>query len=189
MQGGYGFVHLRGVFWSADRPSRLVWVREGRARALVYAGRMAVVSRDFNVGAAANARPQRAAEGATRETSATSQKNAQSSPQVVPSLAKTAALPRLVDAGELAAYLGVDRGWVYAHADELGARRLGSGPRARLRFSVAEVDQRLTACYEGRESRLPDPAPQAGPRPRRRRRMGTIVELLPIRGRESEARP
>jgi hypothetical protein len=51
----------------------------------------------------------------------------------------------LVDARSLAAYLGVGVSWVYEHADELGARRLGSGPKARLRFSLEEVDERLTA--------------------------------------------
>jgi hypothetical protein len=42
----------------------------------------------------------------------------------------------LVDAKELARTLGVERGWVYAHADALGAVRLGAGSRARLRFDV-----------------------------------------------------
>ena len=37
----------------------------------------------------------------------------------------------------------VARGWVYAHADELGAIRLGDGPRPRLRFDPAVVTQRL----------------------------------------------
>jgi hypothetical protein len=92
----------------------------------------------------------------------------------------------LVDAAAVADFLGVERSWVYEHADELGARRLGSGPRARLRFSIAEVDERLTACYEGRESRAVDHAPLAALRPRRRRRMGTSVELLPVRGRSGE---
>ena len=89
----------------------------------------------------------------------------------------------LVDALEVANYLGVDRSWVYEHADELGARRLGNGPRARLRFSLAEVDERLSACSAGRESATPEPAPRGALRPRRRRRMGTTGELLPIRGR------
>ena len=35
----------------------------------------------------------------------------------------------LVDARALAEYLGVSVGYVYEHAAELGARRLGSGPR------------------------------------------------------------
>jgi hypothetical protein len=44
---------------------------------------------------------------------------------------------RLVDARELADVLGVDRDWIYAHADQLGAVRLGKGPRPRLRFDLA----------------------------------------------------
>ena len=43
---------------------------------------------------------------------------------------------RLVDAVTLAGELGVDRSWVYAHRDELGAVRLGSGSKPRLRFDV-----------------------------------------------------
>jgi len=89
----------------------------------------------------------------------------------------------LVDASVVAEHLGVTRGYVYQHADELGARRLGSGPRARLRFSLAEIDERLSTCSASRESDSLKPAPQAVSRPRRRRTMGTSDELLPIRGR------
>lgn len=45
----------------------------------------------------------------------------------------------LIDAIEAASRLGVSRDWVYAHADELGAQRLGSGSRARLRFDPERV--------------------------------------------------
>jgi hypothetical protein len=91
----------------------------------------------------------------------------------------------LVDAETVARYLAVDRDWVYAHAAELGARRLGSGPRARLRFSLPELDERLRTCFEGRESKGP-PRPESKPirRHRRSAALGTSVELLPIRGRE-----
>src|ERR1700726_2902578 len=44
---------------------------------------------------------------------------------------------KLLSASEVANRLGVARAWVYEHAVELGARRLGSGPRARLRFDLA----------------------------------------------------
>ena len=94
------------------------------------------------------------------------------------------ALEPLVDVFAVAAYLGVTRGWVYEHADALGARRLGSGPRARLRFSLAEVDERLSACSPGRGSESLKPVPTKGLRPRRGSPMGTNVELLPIRGRD-----
>lgn len=88
----------------------------------------------------------------------------------------------LVDVATVAYYLDVDRSWVYANADRLGVRRLGAGPRARLRFSLDEVDERLTACSTSRRSETPDPAPRKQSRPRARRRTGTNVELLPIRG-------
>lgn len=88
----------------------------------------------------------------------------------------------LVTAADLALYLGVERAYVYEHAADLGARRLGSGPRARLRFSIAEVDHRLSACYESRESDTAKPAPRTASRPRRRQRSGTSAPLLPIKG-------
>jgi hypothetical protein len=45
---------------------------------------------------------------------------------------------RLVDATALAHALGVDRTWVYAHAEELHAVRLG-GEHGRLRFDIELV--------------------------------------------------
>ncbi len=53
--------------------------------------------------------------------------------------------PRLLTAAEVARWWGVDRSWVYNHAAELGARRLGSGRRPRLRFDPDEVAERLGA--------------------------------------------
>jgi hypothetical protein len=88
-----------------------------------------------------------------------------------------------VDAATVAEYLSIDRSWVYEHADELDARKLGTGPRARLRFSLARVDEYLNACSVGRQSASPEPAPQAPLRRRRRQALGTNVALLPIRGR------
>lgn len=46
---------------------------------------------------------------------------------------------RMLTAAQVADRWGVDRAWVYDHADQLGARRLGSGKRPRLRFDPAEV--------------------------------------------------
>ena len=46
---------------------------------------------------------------------------------------------QLVDAAEIARRFGVERGWVYAHANELGAVRLGTGRRPRLRFDLVGV--------------------------------------------------
>jgi hypothetical protein len=60
--------------------------------------------------------------------------------QVAELIAATQARPsgQFVDASELAQLLGVERDWVYAHANALGAIRLG-GPRGRLRFDLQRV--------------------------------------------------
>jgi hypothetical protein len=50
---------------------------------------------------------------------------------------------RLLTAEEVARWWGISRRWVYDHADELGARRLGGGRRPRLRFDPEEVAERL----------------------------------------------
>jgi hypothetical protein len=53
---------------------------------------------------------------------------------------RPAAHGQLVDAETLAADLGVSRAYVYAHADQLGARRLdGAGRGRRVRFDPAEA--------------------------------------------------
>src|SRR4051812_49401472 len=59
---------------------------------------------------------------------------------------------RLMTAADVAIRLGVSRSWVYDHAQDLGAKRLGGGPKARLRFDPLEVEQRLTSCFESRGS-------------------------------------
>jgi hypothetical protein len=51
---------------------------------------------------------------------------------------------RLADAAEVARELGVDRDWVYAHARDLGATRLG-GDHGRWRFDLARIRRDL-AC-------------------------------------------
>lgn len=66
---------------------------------------------------------------------------------------------RLLTAAEVSEWWGVERSWVYAHADQLGARRLGSGRRPRLRFDPDEVAERLAdaaSAGDGRRSpRIP----------------------------------
>ena len=47
-----------------------------------------------------------------------------------------------IDASALARELGVERDWVYSHAEALGAIRLG-GPHGRLRFDREIVKERL----------------------------------------------
>jgi hypothetical protein len=90
--------------------------------------------------------------------------------------------PQLVDAAAVAAMLGVTRGWVYEHATELGAVRLGSGTRPRLRFDPQRVGQVLDDGL----------TPQPGQRRThgfRRPVSTTNVELLPIAGVPSNRAP
>jgi hypothetical protein len=88
---------------------------------------------------------------------------------------------RWVNADAVAEHLAVDVSYVYEHAAELGARRLGDGPRARLRFRFELVDEAL--CVAGRESEAPQTRTATRKRGRRRRAaVGTGAPLLPIRG-------
>lgn len=57
---------------------------------------------------------------------------------------------RYVDATALSKHLGVDRDWVYAHATELGALRLG-GAHGRLRF---DLDQAVAVLHDSRPARV-----------------------------------
>jgi hypothetical protein len=83
--------------------------------------------------------------------------------------------PELVDAAELARRLGVERSWVYTHAIQLGAIKLGGGRRPRLRFDPQVAVERIRAAQErpdqGQPLRPLRPRPPDG-RPR----------LLPIKG-------
>jgi len=80
---------------------------------------------------------------------------------------------RYVDAAQLARILGVDREWVYEHARQLGAIRLG-GVRGRLRFDLKHATRGLA---------IPSAGPARPPALRRktRRRAGGPgrVDLLP----------
>ena len=84
---------------------------------------------------------------------------------------------RFVDAKALAVVLDVDRSWVYAHAAELHAIRLGDG-RGRLRFDLEEVQR----CLAGHGNGNGNGAPRKGRRRASRRRsvMDVGGELLPI---------
>jgi hypothetical protein len=48
----------------------------------------------------------------------------------------------LVGVRDVARALGMSRGWVYRNADELGAQRLGGGPKPALRFDLARTLER-----------------------------------------------
>jgi hypothetical protein len=66
---------------------------------------------------------------------------------------------RLLTAAEVSEWWGVDRSWVYAHADDLGARRLGAGQRPRLRFDPDEVADRLGDADPVSDGRRPPRIP------------------------------
>jgi hypothetical protein len=78
----------------------------------------------------------------------------------------------LVDAQALGRLLGVSRDFVYRHAEQLGAVRLGTGGRGRLRFDPAAARAGM--------GRLPAPT---APPVRRQRRTRTTGDLLPIKDR------
>lgn len=48
-----------------------------------------------------------------------------------------------ISAKEVAEWWKVSRRWVYDHAEELGVRRLGTGPKPLLRFDPDDVAERL----------------------------------------------
>jgi len=98
---------------------------------------------------------------------------------------------RLVSAEALARELGVSRAHVYAHAAELGAIRLGKGPRARLRFDP-DAARAALACYVSKQSPGSDVstgAESAAPQGRRGRRLpnrlpepGSVLAVRPRSG-------
>ncbi|MGO9791034.1 MAG: helix-turn-helix domain-containing protein [Solirubrobacteraceae bacterium] len=75
-----------------------------------------------------------------------------------------------LDAQEVAQRLGVCREWVYEHAEELGASRIGTGPRPRLRFPPQVLD------FPGGNPTSPQ-APTRSTSPR-----GKTSGLIPIHG-------
>lgn len=101
--------------------------------------------------------------------------------RVIDLLQRNAAVtPDLIDAAALATRLGVDRSWVYAHAIELGAVKLGQGPRPRLRFDPKLAALRMRALGQDVDG------PRPKPRERRRRPDRSSHDdrrrLLPIKG-------
>jgi hypothetical protein len=94
--------------------------------------------------------------------------------QIADLLTGRAPVRRYVDTATLAAMLRCSEEWVREHAAELGAVRLGDGPKGALRFDVATVEEALD------RRRLDKAAP-----PRRRTRPGPPrrarnVRLLPL---------
>lgn len=71
------------------------------------------------------------------------------------------ALPALLTVAETAELLRVGRSWVYEHAAELGAIKLGAGQTAPLRIPRSGV-QRLFGTPSTSRRRRSVPAPRAG---------------------------
>jgi hypothetical protein len=69
--------------------------------------------------------------------------------------ATSTAQAELLTAADIARRHGVDRSWVYANADRLGAVRLGDGPKPRLRFDPERVRAALDARSPSEGSRNP----------------------------------
>jgi len=93
----------------------------------------------------------------------------------------------LVDAAELARRFGIERSWVYSHAIELGAVKLGDGPKPRLRFDP-QIAARVLRRVGG--DAAADPPARSGKRagqPSGSGRSG--AQLLPIRGRGENQPP
>jgi len=90
--------------------------------------------------------------------------------RVVSLLGRPVSAPALMTAAEVAARYGVARSWVYTHARQLGAIYLGDGPRPRLRFDPAIVEQVLNP--------RPPAAPGVALLPIRRRRRRTVRDDL-----------
>jgi hypothetical protein len=86
----------------------------------------------------------------------------------------------LVDAAELARRLGVDRSWVYTHAIELRAVKLGQGPRPRLRFDPRLAAERIRKSAPGQDTKKARPT-QRRRAPHSPRETGG-PSLLPIKG-------
>jgi len=84
---------------------------------------------------------------------------------------------RYIDAAQLARILEVEPDWVYRHARQLGAIRLG-GPKGRLRFDIQHVKRTLAAPPIDTSAGRPVGARFCG-RARRRSRPATRVDLLP----------
>ncbi len=79
---------------------------------------------------------------------------------------------RLVSAGAVARMLGVARSFVYDHADELGVTRLGTGPKAQLRFDPEQARAAMSRSKDKPSDTLNATGDGASAAPRTRRRRG-----------------
>jgi len=92
----------------------------------------------------------------------------------------------LIDATELASRFAIERSWVYTHAIELGAVKLGNGAKPRLRF-----DPEIAARVLRKVGEVPaaDPPARSGKRAGPPRGSKGRGELLPIHRRGEKDSP
>ena len=93
----------------------------------------------------------------------------------------------LVDAAELARRFGIERSWVYSHAIELGAVKLGDGPKPRLRFDPEIAARVLRTVGGGSAANPPARSGERAGQPQRGR--SSEIRLLPIRGQGENGPP
>lgn len=80
---------------------------------------------------------------------------------------------RVLNAREVSQLLGRSAPWVYAHATELGAIRMGNGPKARIGFDLATIEQWK------RDNQIRPAEPRRAPRRRPRRNSSRATNLIP----------
>jgi hypothetical protein len=89
--------------------------------------------------------------------------------------------PNLLDVGSLAEALSVTPAYIYEHKEELGAVRVGEGPRAPIRFDLDKVLKTLTSCSASRGT---EGSVGRSTKPKARRRTlaagASAPDLLPI---------
>jgi hypothetical protein len=107
--------------------------------------------------------------------------------RVVELLARRQTVPSWLTADEVAQLLAVDRAYVYEHKAALGARQLGDGPKARLRFRLEDVEAALPCVASRGAEDSVTPIPKPKQRRRGTARLGTGVPLLPIRGTRGQS--
>jgi hypothetical protein len=94
---------------------------------------------------------------------------------------------QLVDAAGLARLFGIERSWVYSHAIELGAVKLGEGPKARLRFDPEVAARVLRRVGDAPTADPPARSGERADRPGMAR--NPEVALLPVHGPGEQGPP
>jgi hypothetical protein len=87
----------------------------------------------------------------------------------------------LVGVRDVARALGMSCGWVYRHADNLGAQRMGGGRKPALRFDLKRTLERARALGVASHAPLASTGPKRTDRPRGSA-LAAGVELIAPRG-------